>query len=648
MTKALRALIVEDSEDDAALLLRELRRGGYDPTHARVETAETMRAELSAHPWDIVLSDFSMPQFDAFDALALLRDTGLDLPFIIVSGTIGEDRAVAAMQAGAHDYVLKGNLARLVPAVERELEQAGQRRARRQADDELRHARAAEARLGRLLDESSDEIHVFDAETLRFVQLNAGARRNLGYSDDDLSQMTAVDIQSEYTAEDFVALLQPLRSSNLDQLRLETDQRRKDGSSYPVEVRLQYVASEEPPVFVTIAQDITERRALESQLLHAQKMEAIGQLAGGIAHDFNNLLTAIRGYSELLRPNLPIGDEQSRADIDQVILAADRAAALTRQLLAFGRRQVLQPRVLDPAHLVEDLAPMLRRLLGEHIELTTRIAPGLGRVQVDPSQLEQVVVNLAVNARDAMPDGGQLTFELGNVELDADYSAAHPEATPGHHVLFAVSDTGIGMDAATQAHIFEPFFTTKAPGQGTGMGLATVYGIVKQSGGSIYVYSEPGHGSTFKIYLPRVFKESVAVLADAVAARSSLSGTETILLVEDDPAVRSFSCRTLEAYGYTILEAASGAEALPIAASHVGPIALLVTDVVMPGLQGHQLAELLTAARPGLRVLYVSGFTDGSVINHGVPEHGMAFLPKPFSTDALGGAVRRVLDGPHG
>ncbi len=648
MTKPLRALIVEDSEDDAALLLRELRRGGYEPTHARVETAETMRAELSGHPWDIVLSDFSMPQFDAFDALALLRSTGLDLPFIIVSGTIGEDRAVAAMRAGANDYVLKGNLTRLVPAVERELEQAKQRRVRRQTDDELRHARAVEARLGRLLDESSDEIHVLDAETLRFIQTNAGARRNLGYTEDELSRMTPVDLQSESTAADTVALLEPLRSGKSDRLRVEAFQRRKDGSTYPVEVRVQYVASEEPPVFVTIAQDITERRALESQLRQAQKMEAIGQLAAGIAHDFNNMLTAIRGYSELIRRSLPTGDEQSRADIDQVILAADRATVLTRQLLAFGRRQILQPEVVAPASIVEGIAPMLRRLLGEHIELATHTATDLWRVKVDPGQLEQVIVNLAVNAADAMPDGGKLTIELTDVELGPAYAATHAEVTPGPHVLLAVSDTGVGMDPATQAHIFEPFFTTKEPGKGTGMGLATVYGIVRQSGGSIYVYSEPGRGTTFRIYLPRVTAEPTAVVTDSIAARPSLVGIETILLVEDESAVRGFARRTLEEQGYTVLEAADGAEALAVAASHVGPIALLVTDVIMPGLQGHQLAEQLTAARPGLRTLYVSGFTENSVLHHGMPEHGMAFLPKPFSSEALGGAVRRVLDGQAG
>jgi PAS domain S-box-containing protein len=421
----------------------------------------------------------------------------------------------------------------------------------------------------------------------------------------------------------------------------DIEARGADGRAFTAEWSISPVHDQDGGLIghVAIARDRSAERALEEQLRQSQKMEAVGQLAGGIAHDFNNLLTAIRGYSELVRERLPAEDEQNGADIDEVVSAADRAAALTSQLLAFSRRQVLQPRVLDPAEVVKDIAPMLRRLLGEHIRLTTRTAPRLGRVKVDPGQLEQVIVNLAVNAGDAMPDGGKLTIKLRNVELDPAYAATHLEAVPGPHVLLAISDTGSGMDEATRAHIFEPFFTTKELGKGTGLGLATVYGIVKQSNGSISLDSEPAHGTTFRIYLPRAFEEPTAAVAETLAARPSSSGRETILLVEDEAPVREFSRRALEAKGYTVLEAASGADALSIAASHVGPIALLVTDVIMPGLQGQQLAEQLMAARPELRTLCVSGFAENAVIRHGV-----AFLAKPFSVEALCGAVRDVLD----
>jgi two-component system cell cycle sensor histidine kinase/response regulator CckA len=389
-------------------------------------------------------------------------------------------------------------------------------------------------------------------------------------------------------------------------------------------------------------QDVTDQRRLEGQLRQAQRLEGVGQLAGGIAHDFNNLLTAIRGYAELVRRELA-DDDAIRDDVDQVLLAADRATELTRQLLAFSRRQVLQPRVVDPAEIVTGIAPMLRRLLGEHVQLVTHLASESGRVKVDPSQLEQIIVNLAVNARDAMPDGGMLTIETMSLDLDAAYVATHAEGSPGPHVALTVSDTGIGMDDATKARIFEPFFTTKEPGKGTGMGLATVYGIVKQSGGSIYVYSEPGHGTSFKVYLPRLDEAATEESVDA-SPPAATTGSEVVLLVEDEEAVRSFAARVLTDQGYTVLQAANGAEAIALAAASDRQIDLLLTDVIMPGLQGHQLAVRLAADRPELRVLYVSGFTENSVIHHGVAGDGIAFLPKPFTAEALGRATRQVLD----
>jgi two-component system cell cycle sensor histidine kinase/response regulator CckA len=394
---------------------------------------------------------------------------------------------------------------------------------------------------------------------------------------------------------------------------------------------------------IAIVRDVTERRSLEAQIRQAQKMEAVGQLAGGVAHDFNNLLTAIRGFAEFARGRL-MDDPVGLADMDEVLANSDRAALLVRQLLAFSRRQDLQPRVIEPFTIIEGIAPMMRRLIGEHIELATHVKRGVGLIRVDPNQLEQVVINLAINARDAMPRGGKLTIELDNVVLDEAYAQGHAEVVPGRYVLLAISDTGTGMDAETRRRIFEPFFTTKPAGEGTGMGLATAYGIVKQSGGSIFVYSEPGAGTTFRIYFPLVAAADATAPADLKPVGPDAVGTETILLVEDEPAVRNFGQRALAERGYLVLVAGSGAEAIATADAYHDRIDLLITDVVMPRMQGRELAARLTASRPGLRVLFVSGFTENSVTDHGVPAVGIQFLAKPFSSTRLNAAVRAVLD----
>jgi PAS domain S-box-containing protein len=389
--------------------------------------------------------------------------------------------------------------------------------------------------------------------------------------------------------------------------------------------------------------DVTEQRRLEEQFRQAQKMEAVGQLAGGIAHDFNNLLTAILGNTQLLLRDLPPADAM-RADVEEIRKASERAATLTRQLLAYSRRQMLQPEILDLTVVVAEMDRMLRRLIGEHIALVTVLAPDLGRVRADPSQVEQVLVNLAVNARDAMPAGGKLTIETANVELDDAYAAAHLGAAPGPYVMLAVTDTGTGMDATVRAHLFEPFFTTKEVGKGTGLGLATVYGIVKQSGGHISVYTEPGHGSSFKVYLPRT-APATPPAAPAAPRPPAARGSETILIVEDDPAVLALSSRALEAQGYTVLAAADGTAALRIVERHGGPIHLLLTDVVMPGMSGREVAEQLAARRAGIRMLYMSGYPGDAVVHRGALAPGSAFLQKPFTPDGLARKVRDVLDG---
>ena len=423
---------------------------------------------------------------------------------------------------------------------------------------------------------------------------------------------------------------------------------RPDGNERIVEERSTVLrdADGRPARMVGTVLDVTERQRLEEQLLQAQKMEAVGRLAGGVAHDFNNLLTAIIGSADLLRERLP-PDHPERVEADEIRMAALRAADLTRQLLAFSRRQILTPQMLHLNKVVAGMNKMLRRMIGEDIEFRCVLAPELGAVRADPGQIEQVIMNLVVNARDAMPRGGTLTIETASVELDEAYAVEQFPAARGRHALLAVSDTGIGMDAKTQARLFEPFFTTKAQGQGTGLGLSTVYGIVKQSGGYIWVSSEPGRGSTFKVYLPEV-DEGVEPASATPAPRAPdlPGGSETLLVVEDQAEVRRLTEKVLKLRGYTVLVAESGQEALRLAQQHTGPIHLLVTDVVMPQMSGREVGMLLAAMRPQLKVLYLSGYADESIVHHGVLEPGLAFLQKPFSPESLALKVREILDAP--
>jgi nitrogen-specific signal transduction histidine kinase len=402
--------------------------------------------------------------------------------------------------------------------------------------------------------------------------------------------------------------------------------------------------------FRGVIRDITERKqteeemaAVQEQFRQSQKMEAVGQLAGGIAHDFNNLLTVIHGYSELILTSL---DENSRLrqDVREIIHASERASSLTRQLLAFSRKQILQPKVLDLNAHVSNMDKMLRRMIGENIELMTLLAKDLGRTKADPGQIEQVILNLAVNARDAMLNGGKLTIETANIEFDENYARSHIGVTPGHYVMLSVSDTGVGIAREVKERIFEPFFTTKEKGKGTGLGLSTVFGIIQQSGGNIWVYSEPGLGTTFKIYLPRI-EEDIELLKPSAVSTKPLQGSETILLVEDEEIVRKLACTILQKNGYKVLEAPNGEEALRIVQGKNGnPIHLLVTDVVMPGMSGRQLADRLERLRPEMKILYISGYTDNAIVHHGVLDKGMHYIQKPFTVEGLVQKVREVLD----
>jgi two-component system cell cycle sensor histidine kinase/response regulator CckA len=953
MDRSLRVLNVEDSEQDMALLKRHLSLAGYKLIVERVDTPAKTRTALETKEWDIILCDSSMPHFNSLSALTLLHEMGLDIPFIIVSGTIDEAAAVEAMRAGAHDYLMKDNLVRLAPTIEREMHEAENRRARRRAeeekaqltveiesqrqrlnnivasvpgvvweasrepdastqrinfvsdyvetmlgysveewlstpnfwlsiihpDDRERTARAAAAdfancksnstlefrwvakdgrvlwvesnsavttdnegqpvglrgvtiditerkRVEEALRESEERYRllfacnprpmwVYDLETLSFLEVNNAAVHHYGYSREEFLSMTIKDMRSP---EDVPALLANVSevNSGLNEAGI-WKHRKKDGQIIDVEITSHVLIFADRCAELVLADDVTERRRIEEmrmrratnvalradvsaalaksdiplrrilercteamvkhlgaafariwtlnkeenvlelqasagmythidgpharvpvgaykigliaeehqphitndvqsdprvsdkewakregmiafagypllvedrlvgvmalfarqkladdtldalasvadiisqgierkraeEALHAseeqfrqsQKLEAVGQLAGGIAHDFNNLLTVISGYSELLLRGLDQGDS-TRSKVEEIQKAGERAASLTRQLLAFSRKQVLQPKVLNLNAIVADVDKMLGRLIGEDIDLLTVLAPSLGQIKADPGQIEQVILNLAVNARDAMPQGGKLTIETANVYLDNQYAGKHIAVRPGHYVRLAASDTGCGMDGETQARIFEPFFTTKEQGKGTGLGLSTVYGIVKQSGGNIWVYSEVGKGTTFKIYLPRV--DEVVESEEARDLSADLrQGRETVLLAEDEEQVRRMTRMILEMHGYHVLEASGGAEALAIYKEHEGQIDLIMTDVVMPQMSGRELAQSLETLRPGIKVLYLSGYTDDAIVRHGLLDQEVAFLQKPFTPDALLRKVRAVLD----
>ena len=640
--RPLRILHLEDDRDDAELVDAELAAAGIACEIARVDTVGAFVKELEGGGVDVVLSDFSMPSFNGLAALTIARERWPDVPFLFISGTIGEERAIEALKLGATDYVLKQNLSRLGPAVQRALEERAERDGRRRAEQAVQEQRAF---LRQVIDISPTFMFAKDRQG-RFTLVNQKLADAYGVTVEQVLGKTDADFNSNAAeVEAFRRDDQEVMESGLERIVPEepmTDAAGKQRWLYTVKRPL-FGPSGRAEQLLGVALDITDRKQAEDQLRQAQKMEAIGQLAGGVAHDFNNILGVIVGYADMLLRDLPPGHPGVRR-LEQIHRAADRATALTRQLLAFSRKQILQPRVLDLNAVVVEVEAMLVRLIGASIQIVTVPAADLGRVKADPGQVEQVIVNLAVNARDAMPQGGKLIIETANVSLDDTFRRLHPGAQTGPHVMLAVSDTGCGMDALTLPRIFEPFFTTKDKGKGTGLGLSTVYGIVKQSGGYVAVYSEPGRGTTFKVYLPRV-DEPLEQPPDAApqSAPAAPRAEGTVLLVEDEAALRSMIQEILEEAGYTVLSSASPEEALAAARSHPGPVHLLLSDVVMPRMGGRDLAAQVSALRPGLRVLYMSGYTDEAIVHHGMLDSGTHFLQKPFTSDALLGRVRDLL-----
>ena len=506
-----------------------------------------------------------------------------------------------------------------------------------------KRAEAEQIRLVTAIEQSAEAVVITNTNgDIEYV--NPAFTRITGYSREEVLGQNPRVLKS---GKQDVALYQQLWETILkgEAWHGELINQRKDGSLYTEEMNITPVRVTRGEVthFIASIQDVTERKSLEGHLQQAAKMEAVGRLAGGVAHDFNNLLTIINGYTELLLGKFA-SDSKVSVHLKEIEKAGERATSLTRQLLAFSRRQVLAPQVLDLNAVVSNLEKMLRRLIGEDITLRTLLDPSLGKVKADPGQIEQVIMNLAVNARDAMPSGGNLTIETSNVELDEAYARTHATVKPGPHVMLAVADTGLGMTRETKARIFEPFFTTKEKGKGTGLGLATVYGIVKQSGGSIWVYSEVGQGTIFKLYLP-IVSESPEAREPAKAAMDSAAGSETILVVEDEEGVRSLIRLALESTGYKVLEMEDAESALAICANHHGPIHLMLTDVVMPQMSGALLAEKVISMRPDIKIVFMSGYTDDAIVRHGVLSHQMPFLQKPFSGVAVCKKIREVLDG---
>jgi PAS domain S-box-containing protein len=764
MNKALQVLQVQDSQSDAVLIVGLLGKTGYAVREERIETAAEMRAALAIQTWDVVIADYRLPQFDAPAALAILQEMGLDIPFIVVSGTIGEDIAVSMMKAGAHDYLMKDKLARLGPAVERELEEAQTRQTRRQAEEALRQR---EALLLAVTEGTSDAVFVKDSQgryllfntaaaafagrTSREVlgkdatalfppeearRVTAGERRvmesgmtqtyedlittggilrtflstkgpirdqhgnviglfgisrditerkkseaalleskekltkafhavpdsilitrmqdgrilecndrfttMMGYSRQEALGRTTVEIGGWVNLEDCQELLKRLSATG-ECHNLEVILRARDDRKVPVLLSASAIEIQWEPCLISVFRDISESKLLEDQFRQAQKMEAVGQLAGGVAHDYNNILTATLIQLGLLLDDPHLAPEVKNP-LRELQHAAERAANLTRQLLMFSRREIIQVKPLDLNEVLADLVKMLRRLLGELISLEFQGGIVPLWIEADMGMMEQVVLNLCVNARDALlPKGGRLMIDARRVELGAEALRKNSEARPGTFVCLAVTDNGCGMDAAVLKHLFEPFFTTKEAGRGTGLGLATVYGITKKHRGWIDVTSRVGQGSAFRVYLPAL---SEGPPAEPKAAQVEVKrGSETILLVEDEELVRQTAAMTLRWYGYRVLEAADGTEAIRVWDEHAGEIDLLFSDMVMPGgFTGLELFKRFKPTKTALKAVISSGY--GAVLRGSAPPPGseIAYLAKPYRMTALACAVRDCLD----
>jgi PAS domain S-box-containing protein len=763
---ALRILILEDVPMDAELMEYELERARIPFASRRVDSREDFLRELETFRPDLILSDYTLPRFNGMAALSLAKERAPSVPFLIVTGSVNEETAVGCMKAGATDYLLKSNLARIGPAILAALERARAHTEKTQAESALA---ASERRFRSLVQNSSDLVTILSPDGT-ILYASDSAERIVGYS---APELVGNDLASYLDSGDVPALRSLLQNANgkasgtgpvefslrradgsavwleavgtnllndatirgivlnardvserkrADRALRESEERYrdlfdnasdlvcmaapdgallyvnqawKDGTGYGEEeigrmqlldlvhpesrayyteviervllgerldhVELVFVPRAGTPITVEgnlsctfkdgqpsvvrgIYRDITERKRVEEHLRRAERMQAAGKLAGGVAHEVNNMMTGVIGFSEFLLRSLDEGDAR-RADVEEIIKAGTRAADVTRQLLAFTRQQFLQPQVLDVNAVVNDMQKMLRRSLGEDHMLELRLSPRAGRLRADRGQLEQVLINLVINARDAMSRHGRAVIETAPAVWDEVYAQRHGgvDLPLGHYVMLAVNDTGCGMEPDVQARIFEPFFTTKPIGQGTGLGLSTVYGIVKQSGGYVWVYSEPGEGSVFKIYLPAAQVDDIATLVPD-PPETPEGGSETILVIEDEDIVRNLACRGLKDHGYTVVEARNGLQALLYVRQHPGTIDLVISDVVMPEMGGRELGQKLAQYEPGLPILFMSGYTGDDVVHRGLLDPEAPFQQKPFTPAGLATKVRAMLD----
>jgi two-component system, cell cycle sensor histidine kinase and response regulator CckA len=759
---ALRILILEDVPMDAELVEYELTRARIPFVTRWVDSREGYVAALREFQPDLILSDYSVPGFDGMAALSLAREHAPAVPFVIVTGSVNEETAVGCMKAGATDYLLKSNLARIGPAIEGALARSRLRAEQLHAEAALERSEAnlraifnnslqcfvlvdrdgsikafnrtadlwaerilgrrlvegepisgfipqateafhlalrgeavvteqaitdiegrehwfettsapvvddegnvigvclnardvserlqaekalrqSEARYRDLFDNASDLVCMTTQDGI-FRYVNKAWHERLGYTDEDLHRLRFIDVVHSDSRDLYEAIVHRLAvGDTLDHVELVL--LTSAGASITIDGNLSCTLDEgNNPAVRGIYRDITERKRVEEQLRRAERMQSAGRLAGGVAHEVNNMMTGVIGFSHFLMKSLA-PDDPRRAEVQEIIKAGTRAADVTKQLLAFTRQQILRPETLEINALLTRMERMLRRSLGEEHQLELRLSPEAGQIRADGAQFEQVLINLLLNARDALGDGGRVTIATALANLDDAYAQRHPDVSipPGPYVLLSVSDNGSGMDRIVQSRIFEPFFTTKPTGHGTGLGLSTVYGIVKQSGGFVWVYSEVGHGTTFKIYLPRA-TESSGQVDDRLSGGVVKGGTETILVVEDEDMVRSLACRGLRTLGYTVLEAANGLQAIHCINEGGRSIDLVISDVVMPEMGGRELGQRLSLLDPTLPVLYMSGYTGEDVVRRGLLDPDAAFQQKPFTTEGLGRKVREMLD----